>query len=666
MFLSSFRLPGEAQQIDRILQAFAENCGRKCVETVDLKYFSDDPKKAADAAYLLAFSIILLNTDLHNHNIRSDRKMTVEAFVLNNTNYGRDIMEEGKELPRVYLENIYKSIREEEIRTECEGAEGFMTVERWKDVLKSSHVLNNEPKFPPHPTTNLMIDVFHKAEARDVKNLVFEMCLFPVLNAISTFWEEVDSKGRSSNKINDGSGSGMLGAECARLGMDLAIELLAGSRLLARKDLYAKIFSEVCCHSGLLKYDSDNYERALLFIHSVQKQSALIVAMNCSREFVEYLGQAEWKLLWLMIFELRDLKLLGVQGGGLLVESDVDLLTKYSRMELNMRFAKDAAGDNTLFNGGVDYRTGLGGLFGSMGKMLFGEEQKEQQNQTSKFCSIHKKEDLIIWNEMSPSDEEDEASAGESIGGSIYENDGELGASFSSPGTMFESQLAHEDHLVFVESTHQSMPLSFLSPRGRVRRRLASMCDFYGLVAKSHFLSLDRIQAYLSIILDVLEANDKKIFMKASVSTAVSEDGVKDDFYISPASEALAEVLVCEIALKNRDRIGSLWDSLNAHYHKRLVLSQPYRSPNTDSGVLTNPEILMSPGIEKCASGLIRLCACMVQRSHKSINDILPLLKYLYLSPLITTNNVLDKHLGEGLWRICRNVDGLKLLNQES
>ncbi len=53
-------------------------------------------------------------------------------------------------------------------------------------------------------------------------------------------------------------------------------------------------------------------------------------------------------------------------------------------------------------------------------------------------------------------------------------------------------------------------------------------------------------------------------------------------------------------------------------------------------------------------------------RSHKSINDILPLLKYLYLSPLITTNNVLDKHLGEGLWRICRNVDGLKLLNQES
>jgi hypothetical protein len=56
---------------------------------------------------------------------------------------------------------------------------------------------------------------------------------------------------------------------------------------------------------------------------------------------------------------------------------------------------------------------------------------------------------------MSPGNKEDEASTGESIGGSIYENDGELGASFSSPGAMFESQLVHEDHLVFVETNQK-------------------------------------------------------------------------------------------------------------------------------------------------------------------------------------------------------------------
>jgi hypothetical protein len=66
MFLATFRLPGEAQMIDRILQGFAESCGCSCEESVNgsLKLFSSDEKRASDAAYLLSFSIIMLNTDL--------------------------------------------------------------------------------------------------------------------------------------------------------------------------------------------------------------------------------------------------------------------------------------------------------------------------------------------------------------------------------------------------------------------------------------------------------------------------------------------------------------------------------------------------------------------------------------------------------------------------
>jgi hypothetical protein len=75
MFLAAFRLPGEAQQIDRILQAFSDSCGRICDESATKQIFSDDPKRASDAAYLLSFSIIMLNTDQHNDNIREDRKM---------------------------------------------------------------------------------------------------------------------------------------------------------------------------------------------------------------------------------------------------------------------------------------------------------------------------------------------------------------------------------------------------------------------------------------------------------------------------------------------------------------------------------------------------------------------------------------------------------------
>lgn len=54
--LDQFRLPGEAQKIDRIMEKFAE------------RYCRDNPNRFrnADAAYVLSFAIIMLNTDAHN------------------------------------------------------------------------------------------------------------------------------------------------------------------------------------------------------------------------------------------------------------------------------------------------------------------------------------------------------------------------------------------------------------------------------------------------------------------------------------------------------------------------------------------------------------------------------------------------------------------------
>lgn len=57
-FLSGFRLPGEAQKIDRLMEKFAA------------RYVQCNPENAtfasADAAYVLAYSIIMLTTDLHS------------------------------------------------------------------------------------------------------------------------------------------------------------------------------------------------------------------------------------------------------------------------------------------------------------------------------------------------------------------------------------------------------------------------------------------------------------------------------------------------------------------------------------------------------------------------------------------------------------------------
>ena len=69
LLLKGFRLPGEAQKIDRIMEKFAE------------KYCEDNPGAfpVADAAYLLAFAIIMLNTDAHNP--MAERRIGPEDFV---------------------------------------------------------------------------------------------------------------------------------------------------------------------------------------------------------------------------------------------------------------------------------------------------------------------------------------------------------------------------------------------------------------------------------------------------------------------------------------------------------------------------------------------------------------------------------------------------------
>lgn len=56
---------GEAQQVDRMMSAFATVSSASCAEKPFLP--------SIDAAYLLAFAIIMLNTGLHNPNIKADR-----------------------------------------------------------------------------------------------------------------------------------------------------------------------------------------------------------------------------------------------------------------------------------------------------------------------------------------------------------------------------------------------------------------------------------------------------------------------------------------------------------------------------------------------------------------------------------------------------------------
>jgi len=108
-FLWSFRLPGEAMQIDRVMDAFAA------------QYCEQNPNifDERDTCFILSFSIIMLNTALHNPNAKI--KISAEQFVKQNKG-----INSGKDLPSDMLEAIYRNIKEEPFKIPDETYDDLM------------------------------------------------------------------------------------------------------------------------------------------------------------------------------------------------------------------------------------------------------------------------------------------------------------------------------------------------------------------------------------------------------------------------------------------------------------------------------------------------------------------------------------------------------------
>jgi brefeldin A-resistance guanine nucleotide exchange factor 1 len=121
-YLHKFRLPGEAQQIDRLMDAFSK------------EYYKQQGKKSifknSDAVFVLAFSTIMLNTDLHNPNIKNKKKMTRQQFIRNNRGINK-----GSNLPEGMLAWLYTDIREHELQVQREIGE-FIS---HSDALDAEH-----------------------------------------------------------------------------------------------------------------------------------------------------------------------------------------------------------------------------------------------------------------------------------------------------------------------------------------------------------------------------------------------------------------------------------------------------------------------------------------------------------------------------------------------
>ncbi|KAL1976055.1 hypothetical protein VTN31DRAFT_4447 [Thermomyces dupontii] len=122
--LGSFRLPGEAPLISKIVTAFSEKYMEKAA-----------PAGVADkdALFVLAYATIMLNTDQYNPNVKAKDRMTCAGFMknLSGVNGGKDFEPE-------FLEEIYNSIKENEIIVPDEHENKHAFDYAWKELLKKT------------------------------------------------------------------------------------------------------------------------------------------------------------------------------------------------------------------------------------------------------------------------------------------------------------------------------------------------------------------------------------------------------------------------------------------------------------------------------------------------------------------------------------------------
>lgn len=211
--LGTFRLPGEAQLIERLMESFAEGYYVKQPTVMSTggdegeKSSSLDPLKtprwvlreklvhedsadapaadtgggpidggcecnlrvrmsSSDTIFVLSYSIIMLNTDLHSAKVT--KKMSVAEFIRNNRG-----IDGGKDMPEHFLTDIYEAILDEEIRlhgdTPAEGGDIQVDDFFWEGILRRSE---NIEEFST--TNRLLSEAPPGASERDMLQVIMD------------------------------------------------------------------------------------------------------------------------------------------------------------------------------------------------------------------------------------------------------------------------------------------------------------------------------------------------------------------------------------------------------------------------------------------------------------------------------------------------------------
>ncbi|KAM4747415.1 IQ motif and SEC7 domain-containing protein 3 isoform 2-T2 [Rhinophrynus dorsalis] len=130
-FQSHIRVQGEAQKVERLIEAFSQ---RYCMCNPDIVQQFHNP----DTIFILAFAIILLNTDMYSPSIKPDRKMMLEDFIRNLRG-----VDDGADIPRDMVVGIYERIQQKELKSNEDHVTYVTKVEKsivgMKSVLSVPH-----------------------------------------------------------------------------------------------------------------------------------------------------------------------------------------------------------------------------------------------------------------------------------------------------------------------------------------------------------------------------------------------------------------------------------------------------------------------------------------------------------------------------------------------
>uniref|UniRef100_A0A2N9FAY8 SEC7 domain-containing protein n=1 Tax=Fagus sylvatica TaxID=28930 RepID=A0A2N9FAY8_FAGSY len=259
-YLETFRLPGESQKIQRILEAFSE------------KFYdqqSSDVFVSKDAVFILCYSLIMLNTDQHNPQVK--KKMTEEEFIRNNR-----AINGGQDLPREYLSELFHSISNKAITIFGQsGVPVEMNPSRWIELINRSKLV--QP---------FILCDFDRRLGRDM----FAYIAGPSVASLSAFFEHTDEE--------------ELLHECTE--MLFSIARIAQYGL---EDTLDELLASFCKFTTLLNPYASTEETLFAFSNDLKPKMATLAVFTIANNFGESI-RGGWRNIVDCLLKLKRLKLL--------------------------------------------------------------------------------------------------------------------------------------------------------------------------------------------------------------------------------------------------------------------------------------------------------------------------------------------------------------------